>query len=204
MTASHKDLLFTTFEEFNTAQRQANKARSDMHCIIATLPDEEKPAAADALPMPHRNRPIVACDQRGENNEKQMSYVLSEYSARRRNRPVIIVPPNVTETESVINAEPSVKPLSTPTSGETPKKVRQKRVSEANIRKAIKLVYDENVTQKEAEKLCNLPIGTLSRRKGKEIMAQYRKNWGTPTTIDAQRGASRKELENAFLYGDDR
>jgi hypothetical protein len=85
-----------------------------------------------------------------------------------------------------------------------PKKTRVKRVSESDIRKAVKLVYDENMTQKEAERACNLPRGTLSRNKGKGIMAQYRKEWGTPATFSTQNGVSRKEQEKAWLHGDDR
>jgi hypothetical protein len=60
------------------------------------------------------------------------------------------------------------------------------------------------MSQKDAETACILPHGTLSRRKGKEIMSQYRKEWGTPTTLDAQRGVRRQDLEKALLYGDDR
>jgi predicted DNA-binding protein (UPF0251 family) len=83
-----------------------------------------------------------------------------------------------------------------------PLKTRGKRISDTDIRKAIKLVYDENITQKEAEKRCQLPRGTLSKPKGKEIMAEYRQTWGTPTMFNTQHGVSRKELEKSFIYGD--
>jgi len=109
--------------------------------------------------------------------------------------PVFIKPLRPEVTSSKLSSEPVAE--------KKPKKTRAKRAHESDIRKAVKLVYDEDMTQKEAERACNLPTGTLSRRKGKEIMSQYRRDWGTPTIINSQRGISRKELEKALLYGDD-
>jgi len=118
------------------------------------------------------------------------------------NRPVLnsaATPPSVADST---NAADFQVPTQRSAAKEKPKKARAKRTSEADIRKAVKLVYDENLTQKEAEKECHLPQGTLSKSKGKEIMAEYRKRWGTPTMINSQRGVSRKELEKSFLHED--
>jgi len=81
-----------------------------------------------------------------------------------------------------------------------PKKARAKRASETDIRKAVKLVYDENLTQKEAEIACNLPLGTLSRRKGKQIMEAYRKAWGRPNRVEGERGVRRRNVEDGNRY----
>jgi len=59
---SQKDQLFTTLHEFTSAQQRADKARSDMHCIIAALPDEEKPRDTGTPITPSgnaRERPVV-------------------------------------------------------------------------------------------------------------------------------------------------
>ena len=110
----------------------------------------------------------------------------------RRNRPVVTATPQPDNIDS--------EPI--PTTDQKPKDKRAKRACEADIRRAVKLVFDENVTQKEAEIMCNLPLGTLSRRKGKQIMEQYLKEWGKPTRIDVPPKVNRKEAENAFQYGE--
>jgi hypothetical protein len=81
-----------------------------------------------------------------------------------------------------------------------PKKTRAKRTSEADIRKAVKLVFDEDLSQKEAEIVCDIPTGSLSKGKGKQIMDGYRKEWGTPTSVTGQRGARKKDVEKANRY----
>ena len=157
-TASHKDLLFAKFQEFDTAQQRADRARSEMHCIIGSFPSGATPEVGTA-PMTRSNRPLV-----------------------------------------ITSPQPDVVEAAPPPAEAKPKKTRAKHVSEADIRKAVKLVFDEDLTQKEAEILCNLPPGTLSRRKGKQIMDGYRKEWGTPTSITGQRGARRKDVEKANRY----
>jgi len=201
---SQKDLLFSTFQEFDIAQQTVDRTRSQMHCIIAALPNEE---SQQTIPLPlqsYRNRPTLEkCLITG--SEKQTSCPsLKNNGNSQKSRPVVM-------HETAQTDIPDSKLVSRPTSENTksaadvkPKQVRAKRVSESDIRKAVKLVYDENMTQREAEKACNLPPGTLSRRKGKQIMTQYRQDWGTPTMIDSQHGVSRKELEKALRYGDDR
>ena len=168
-----------------------------MHCIIAGLPGVEEPVEIDAPRTSSRNRPIIAHRQNDECCERQMSCSLPETNERNiTKRPVLI---KVSQPEVADS-----RPPSPPIFEKKPKKTRAKRASESDIRQAVKLVYDEDMAQKEAERACNLPRGTLSRRRGKQIMAQYRKDWGTPTIINSQRGVSKKELEKAFLYGDDR
>jgi hypothetical protein len=69
------------------------------------------------------------------------------------------------------------------------------------LRKAVKLLFDdEDMTQKRAEIACNLPPGTLSRRKGKQIMDGYRKAWGTPNRLEGERGVRRKDVEDGNKY----
>jgi len=200
--ASSKDLLFTTFEEYDTAQQRAGMARSKMHCIIASLPDEIKPENIGAPSASCVIEPTIALSQNDRYCAKQALRPLLETECRAKDRPVV----RVTAPQSVVADVQSVF-LSTgeskPAAEKKAKKTRAKRVSEVDIRKAVKLVYDEDITQKEAENACRLPRGTLSKRKGKEIMSQYRREWGTPTIIDTQRGVSRKDLEKAWLHGDD-
>ena len=184
--ASHKDLLVDTLNEWDIAQQMANKRRSDMHRIIAGLPDGNE--AEDAAPLtPPRDR---LCRQNDRCCEKQIP--LTAWEERAKNRPVVITSPQ----PDVV----AVKPPARPTVEEKPKKTKAKRTCEADIRKAVKLVYDENLTQKEAEIVCGLPPGTLSRRKGKQIMDGYRKAWGTPNRVEGERGARRKDMENANKY----
>jgi hypothetical protein len=199
MTAlSPKDQLLTKLHEWDAARQKASRACSEMHGIIAALPDREVPIEIGTSLAGCVSMSSVACPQNDRCCEEQLTHSLPE--KHRRNRPVVVAP-------SQADSKPVSKPaavISTSTSESKPKKPRAKRAQESDIRKAVKLVYDENIPQKEAEKACNLPQGTLSRRKGKEIMTQYRKDWGTPTKIDSQHGVSRKELEKALRYGDDR
>ena len=172
---SQKDLLFAKSHEFEIAQQTVDRVRSEMLCIIATLPDGGK--------------------SNDERCEKQMFFpVLEKVRDSRKNRPVVVMTP---QSDALVSEQSS-----TSATKETPKKTRSKRATESDIRKAVKLVYDESLKQKEAEIVCNLPIGTLSRRKGKQIMEQYLKEWGKPTRIDVPPKVRRKEAENAFRYGE--
>jgi len=204
---SLKNKLFATLEEYDAVQRTANRKRSEMHRIIAALPDGETPddKKPEGVDIP------LAADENGQTisslqESKERGYqTIHSWPEERRfnasNRPVLnsaAVPPSATDSP---NADFQV-PAQRSVEKERPKKARAKRTCEADIRKAVKLVYDENISQKEAEQKCHLPQGTLSKSKGKEIMAEYRKRWGTPTMINSQRGVSRKELEKSFLHED--
>ena len=190
-TASYKDKLLDKFQEFDIAQQTLDRTRSEMHCIIAALPGENKPKEITISSAHFRERPIVIKHQNdGESGKPVPPHMLRNLDEDEWKRPVVITS-EPDSTESNRDLEP-----------DRPKKTRAKRVSEADIRKAIKLVYDDNLTQKQAEKMCNLPHGTLSRRKGKRVMEEYRKEWGTPTSLYSQHGVSKKELEKAFLYDD--
>jgi len=48
-TASHKDLLLATLQEFDTAQQRVDRTRSEMHCIISSLPSSV--AATSSRPI---------------------------------------------------------------------------------------------------------------------------------------------------------
>ena len=197
-TLLQKDLLFTKLQEFDSAQQAVDRTRSEMHCIIAALPD-----TIDAPMTPREGR--RGCQQ-GDGHRKtdsRCSLLENSCGDSRKSRPVVAMPRQSVTADSKSDIEPLVEKFKLHAE-QKPKKTRVKRVSESDIRKAVKLVYDENMTQSEAERACNLPPSTLSRRKGKEIMSQYRKEWGTPATVDAQRGVSRKTLEQAWIHGDDR
>ena len=189
---SHKDRLVDTFQNFVSAQQMADKARSEMHSIIASLPDENTAEEIVAPSTPPGCRPTMIYQHNDRCREKPAPSSTREGNTS--NRPVLtaaIWQPDVGEPE----------PFTTPTVEEKPKKARAKRTSEDDIRKAVKLVFDdEDMTQKRAEIVCGLPPGTLSRRKGMQIMEQYRKAWGTPTRVEGERGARRKDVEDANKY----
>ena len=194
-TTSHKD-LFASLRVWTTSQQTALDTQSTLlHRIITALPDGNEPGVASNLPTPYNGRPFVIHPlQNGECTEKQTPCTPPVSILEiRRDRPVLTA---AIQQPDLAKTEPSAKP----TAEVKPKKIRAKHASEADIRKAVKLVYDEDLTQKEAEIVCNLPPGTLSRRKGKQIMDGYRKAWGTPTTVKGQRGARRKDVENANKY----
>ena len=104
----------------------------------------------------------------------------------KRNRPVLV--------------KASQSDVVAPTIETKPKRTRRPRTCEADIRKAVKLVFDEDLSQKEAEIACDIPTGSLSKGNGKQIMDGYRKEWGTPTRVAGQRGVRRKNVENANRY----
>jgi len=199
---SLKDKLFTTMEEYVAVQQTANRKRSEMHSIIASLPDGETP---DGKKPEKIGTPLTAGEngqtiiplQEGNGREYRTIHSLpDDRMLNASNRPVLnnaATPPSVADFQV---------PTPRPAAKERPKKTRAKRTCEADIRKAVKLVFDENIAQNEAEKTCHLPQGTLSKSKGKKIMEEYRKKWGTPTMINSQRGVSRKELEKSFRYED--
>jgi len=174
---TQKDLFSATFQELIIGQETVERARSKMHSIIGSLPNGEKPEEIRAPSTTRHNGECCTCQTRRP---------LLEKGNTTRNRPIL----------TAAMPEPSSQPPIETTS----KKTRVKRTSEAEIRKAVKLVYDENLTQKEAEIACNLPPGTLSRRKGKQIMDGYRKEWGTPTIVKSQRGVRRKDVEDGNRY----
>jgi len=196
MTITSQNDLFTTFHEWTTSQQTALDTQSTLlHRIITALPDGDEPGVASNLPTPYNSRPLVTHPHHnGECTEKQTSHTPPEITGdSRQNRPVVVKAPQSDDTEP--------EPFATPTVEEKPKKARAKRTSEADIRKAVKLVFDdEDMTQKRAEIVCGLPPGTLSRRKGMQIMEQYRKAWGTPTRVEGERGARRKDVEDANKY----
>jgi hypothetical protein len=96
-------------------------------------------------------------------------------------------PPIAPKMESAINSHSTTQPVS------KPKKLR-KRVSEKDIRKAVKLVVDEGMTQNDAEKACGLPQSTLSRGEGGKILGTYIKM--------AQKLPVDKKIGENFLYNE--
>jgi len=195
--SSQKDQLLVKFQEFDIAQQTLDRTRSEMHCIIAALPSE-KQSKGNAIPPASRgDRPFVIHPLNVGCEKPMPPHIIgNKEDYDRRDHPVDRVPqPDDPELF------PFAKP---PVVKEKSKQTRAKRVCEADIRKAVKLIYDDNLTQKEAETICGLPLGTLSRRKGKQIMEGYRKEWGTPHSLNSLNGVSRKELEKALRFGDDR
>ena len=190
--ASQKDVLFAKMQEFDMAQRTVDRVRSEMHCIIAALPNERNPHEIGTPLTIHGGQVILHPQNKGD-VEKRTPSSPSECSRdNRQNRPFVVVVPKL----DMVDPKPPIPPATV----EKSRKTRAKRASESEIRKAIKLVYDENVSQREAEITCKLPLGTLSRRKGKQIMEQYRKEWGTPTQVGCAAGVRRKDVESAFIY----
>ena len=196
MTTASQNDLFTAYQEWATSRQMESEVHSKlMHRIITALPGSDEPGVASNLPTPCNGRPfVIHPHQNGECTEKQTPRTSPEITGdSRRNRPVLVKAPQSDDAES--------EPFATPTVEEKPKPKRAKRVSETDIRKAVKLVFDdEDMTQKRAEIVCGLPPGTLSRRKGMLIMEQYRKAWGTPTRVEGERGARRKDVEDANKY----
>ena len=194
-TTSHKD-LFASLRVWTTSQQTTLDTQSTlMHRIITALLGSDEPGIASNLPTSCNGRSFVIHSyQNGENTEKQTSHTAPEITGdSRRNRPVV----GKTPQSDVAVSEPTPQP----TIDQMPKPKRAKRVSETDIRKAVKLVFDdEDMTQKRAEIVCGLPPGTLSRRKGMLIMEQYRKAWGTPTRVEGERGARRKDVEGGNRY----
>jgi len=200
---TYKDQLFSKVNELGIAQQEVDNLRSAIHGIIATLPSETKTEGADAPPTPPTGQAIIIqCRRDGCNKEPALRFSCENHTKERRDhnpedRPFVIKPPQleIPETKLPLELPPSEAVIE-----EKPKKTRAKRTSETDIRKAVKLVYDENLTQKEAEIVCNLPPGTLSRRKGKQIMDGYRKEWGRPNRVEGERGVQRKDVEDGNRY----
>jgi hypothetical protein len=87
--------------------------------------------------------------------------------------------------------------------GKTKPKSRAKRTCDSDLRKAAKLVYDENKTQFESEKIVGIPQGSLSKGKGEEIMLEYQKILGgKPTKIEKGKARDRRQIEDDFIYNE--
>ena len=217
-TASHKNQLFVKLQELDTAhqekmsaQQKADKARSDLHCIIATLPgdgelpreaktEETRTPLASSVSRPIITRPVI---QQQHGDEEQTSSLLLDNLVKRnrlhnpKDRPVVIKTPQQEAAEK--------EPPPTPPAGTKPKKTR-KRTKEADIRKAVKLFFDSAntdspLTQEQAEKAVKIPQGVLSKGKGKDILEEYIKEISRLSRrIDAPNGVRRKAVEDANRY----
>ena len=109
---SHKEQLLTRFQEFviaqqelTTVQQTMNQKRSEMHCIIAALPDEEtsdgeKPEVTDTSNAAYENAPTIARHQDAGSCENQTYGRLDHNSRDPRNRPFLIVQPQSDVFES--------------------------------------------------------------------------------------------------------
>jgi len=200
---THKDQLIVAVNEWDTAQKTAHKARHHLHCIIAALPDGEPEVTNNRMVMPDWDRPLVIHPhQNGATTEKQTSRTPPKSILEiRRNRPVVTA---AIQHPDVATTEPAPKP----TVDQKPKPKRAKRVSETDIRRAVKLFVDgmntdSPLTQKQAEKAAGIPQGALSKGKGKEILDNCMRAMSRiAPRIAVPAGARRKAVEDATVYDD--
>ena len=93
--ASHKDLLVDTLNEWDTAQQTANKRRSDMHRIIAALPEEAGTPLAPAVP-----------------SQKSTQRPVLDKSGGAKDRPVLTMAPQPEIVEAKSTSKPATKRMS--------------------------------------------------------------------------------------------
>ena len=92
------------------------------------------------------------------------------------------------------------KPKKTPESAEdTDKKTRAPRTTDKQIYKAIRLVLEENMTKTAAEKKCGLPVGALSKGRGKELL-----DAAIAAIADIERRKVSDDVGDDFRYGKSR
>jgi len=194
--AAQTDLLIVKMNEWDTGHRMADKARSDMHCIIATLPGTEKPSGKmpgdiGVPPTPYESGQTITHPQRDACGTKQtLRPLLESTSVSKKNRPVLAVTapqPNVADTR-VISKPPS-KPR--------PASSRRMNAMEkrAKIQEAI-LYHAANphLTQKQVAVQHGLEPKSLSRQYAKKLKK----------SLAPSRDKTPKDIADDYLYNEKR
>ena len=173
---SRKDLLFTRLQELTTGQQIVDRARSDMHCIIATLPDKVTQEEIGTPPTPCGNEQAHLSSLESRNNI--------------RNRPVVITtPPEVIEVEPV--PKPILKPNAPKPSTKRMKPLEKKaRTQEAMIYHA----EHPHLTQEQVAIQYGLERRALSREHARKIKR----------VMPHDRDKTPKDMADDFLYNEKR
>jgi uncharacterized coiled-coil protein SlyX len=179
--ASHKDLLLFKFQEFVSAHQTADRARSDMHCIIAELPGGEK---TDEPSKPEESKQTAACSH----CENQTFYSLMESGVNTRNRPIVTktLKPDTIDPEPVTDSKPVSKSVA-------------RRMSSLEKRAAIQeaLIYhaaNPHLTQEQIAIHHGLEPKALSRSYAKKLKKSMAPN----------REKTPKDVADDYLYNEKR
>ena len=149
MTTASQNDLFTAYQEWATSRQMESEVHSKlMHRIITALPDDDEPGVASNLPTPCNGRSfVIHPHQNGECTEKQTPRTPPEITGdSRRNRPAVVKTPQSDDAVS--------EPTPQPTIDQMPKPKRAKRTSEADIRKAVKLVFEYPFHEQRLQTFC--------------------------------------------------
>ena len=175
--AAQTDLLIGKMHEWDTGQRMADRARSEMHCIIAALPGEARQGEVGTPPTPHGN--------------EWAPHSLWESRGNARNRPVVVptAPPEVVRVEPLPTSVP--KPKTSKSSATRMNSLEKK----ARIQEAL-LYRKENphLTLEQAATHLGLEIKALSRSYANKLKK----------AMPPDRNKTPKDEADDFLYNEKR
>lgn len=189
-TVSPKDLLFAKVEEMVATHQKADRVRSEMHCLIAALPGEEKPQNTSTSSMCRRDRPTIIHRQHDGHSETHMHQPLPENRVPTQNSPAAAS----SQSEVTRSELPSL-----PAVAEKPKKPRAKRMNpmekKARTQEAILcLEANPHLNQKQVAIQHGLEPKALSRQYANKLKKSMR----------PAREKTPKDVADDYLYNEKR